>query len=523
MFKSHSEPVFALIKSLSKSEKRFFKLHTSRGGEQSKNYVQLFDVLDKAKAYNDEKVRSKLPQIAPHQLANTKAHLYSQILQALRVLNSNDAIEIQLREQLDYAQILYDKCLYDQCQKVLNKAKSKAREFELSRLEQEVVEFEKQLSTKLIRSDIEKRVNDLMVESVSLQTRQTSIDQFSNLSMRLYSLYLKIGFIRNEKDLELANSFLSSTLPDFDEEQLSFDEKMYLYNAMTGYYFFVQETAKGYAYAKKWVALFDEQPKLILSKVEMYIRGVHNLLMAQSKLSKYDEFVETAEKFELIAEIPKLKLNKNLELQLFKYSSTHQINRYFMIGDFATGSQIIPEIAASLDDFVDQLDTHYKLIFYYKFACMYFGNSDYQNAIHWLNQIINEKDVDLRSDILCFARILNLISHFELGHAELLDYNIVSTYRFLIKKDDLHLFQKTIMKFLRSLQNITTHELSGAFTELREQLIPLTTSPYDKRAFIYFDIISWLESKIDKRDVGTVIREKALKRVSRSGSKAIDL
>ena len=38
--------------------------------------------------------------------------------------------------------------------------------------------------------------------------------------------------------------------------------------------------------------------------------------------------------------------------------------------------------------------------------------------------------------------------------------------------------------------------LKARFRALRENLIPLAKDPYERRAFIYFDIISWLESKI---------------------------
>ena len=120
---------------------------------------------------------------------------------------------------------------------------------------------------------------------------------------------------------------------------------------------------------------------------------------------------------------------------------------------------------------------------------MYFGNDDYKNAVFWLNRIINSRDVNIRSDIHGFARILNLICHFELENTDLVDYYIRSTYRFLIKKEDLHLYQKIIMQFLKKLNSITTEQLTDAFIDLRKKLLPLTTNIYEKRAFIYFDII----------------------------------
>jgi len=511
----NTDPLFQIIKSLTKAEKRYFKLHVNKqtAGEDTK-YLKLFDLIDKQKEYDESRILQKEDAIKSQQLSNLKAHLYKQILQNLRSLNSDEDIDLRIREVLDYSTILYNKCLYDQCIKMLDKAQSMAEKYDKNALLLEITEFEKRLVTKFIRTNIEDKVSLLIKASDEINEKIKNINTFSNLTIKLYSFYLKIGFLRNHKDFELVNSFLYSTLPVFQEEQLSFDEKMYLYNSFVGYYFFIQDFERGYEYAKKWVNLFDKNEDLIVPKIEMYIRSINNLLVSQSKLFKFDEFTNTVQKLDSIKEFPDLKLTENISLLLFKYSSTHKINKYFMQGEFKEGSEIIPEIAESLENFEHLLDTHYIIIFYYKFACMYFGNSDYQNVVHWLNKIINMKDVDLRSDIHSFARILNLISHYELGNLDLVDYYIRSTYRFLIKKNDLHHFQKIIMKFLRKLSSITRDELIDAFKDLREQLIPLNNKFYERRPFIYFDIISWLESKIENRDIQEIIREKALIKIS---------
>jgi len=500
---------------MTKAEKRYFKLYVSRikSGVNAK-FLKLFDLMDKQKNYNESKILEKEESIKTSQFSNLKAHLYKQILQSLRSCHSTNDVDMSIRELLDYTTVLYDRYLFDQCLKTLEKAKQMAEKYDKSVFLMEILEFEKKLVTKFIKTNIEGRVGKLVNESETIQQKLSNINTFSNLSIKLYSFYLKIGFIRNPKDFEIVNSFLYSTLPVFREDQLSFDEKMYLYNSLTGYYFFIQDFERGYEYAKKWVNLFNDNQQYIIPKIEMYIKGINNLLMAQSKLGKYDEFIATTKKFDTICEINDLNLTYNIRLLLFKYASTHKINKYFMLGEFHEGTKIIPEIAESLEKFSDKLDTHYIIIFYYKFACMYFGNDDYKNAVYWLNKIINSKDVNLRSDIHGFARILNLICHFELENTDLVDYYIRSTYRFLIKKEDMHLYQKYIMNFLKKLNSITTEQLTEAFKELWQQLLPLTTNPYEKRAFIYFDIISWLESKIYNKPIAEIIKEKALNKIS---------
>lgn len=515
MSNKNTDPLFQLIKSLTKSEKRYFKLHVNRSKNiDDAKFLKLFDLIEKQKDYNESKILNKEDAIKPQQLSNLKAHLYKQILQSLRNLNSNDDIDLVIREMIDYSTILYNKCLYDQCVKMLDKAKLTAEKYDRNALLLEIIEFEKKLVTKFIRSNIENKVSSLIKASDGISEKISNINTFSNLTIKLYSFYLKIGFLRNHKDFELVNSFLYSTLPVFQEDKLSFEEKMYLYNSFVGYYFFIQDFERGYEYAKKWVALFESQPEYIIPKIEIYIKAINNLLVSESKLHKYEEFKNTIQKLEAINKNPDLKMTENIRLLLFKYSATHRINKYFMVGEFDQGVKVIPEIAGSLEKFEDLLDTHYIIIFYYKFACMHFGAADYHQVIFWLNKIINMKDVDLRSDIHSFARILNLISHYELGNIDLVDYYIRSTYRFLIKKNDLHLFQKIIMKFLRKLSSITQDQLIDAFEELREQLLPLNEKFYDRRPFIYFDIISWLESKTENRTVQEIIHEKAMKKIS---------
>jgi len=511
----NTDALFQLIKSLTKAEKRYFKLHINKqiAGEETK-FLKLFDLIDKQKDYDENKILEKEKSIRSQQLSNLKAHLYKQILQNLRNLNSDEDIVLRIHELIDYSTILYNKCLYDQCVKMLEKARNTAEKYDKNALILEITEFEKRLVTKYIRSNIEDKVSQLIKASDQINEKINNINTFSNLTIKLYSFYLKIGFLRNHKDFELVNSFLYSTLPVFQEDKLSFEEKMYLYNSFVGYYFFIQDFDRGYEYAKKWVTLFDENSELILPKIEMYIRAINNLLVSQSKLHIYEEFKSTVQKLEAIEHLSDLKLTENHRLLLFKYSSTHRINRYFMLGEFTEGVQIIPEIAKSLEDYENLLDTHYIIIFYYKFACMYFGEGNYQQVVFWLNKIINMKDVDLRSDIHSFARILNLISHYELGNIDLVDYYIRSTYRFLIKKNDLHQFQKIIMKFLRKLSSITRDQLIDAFRDLRTQLIPLNDKFYERRPFIYFDFVSWLESKIENRTVQEIIHQKAITKIN---------
>ena len=115
----------------------------------------------------------------------------------------------------------------------------------------------------------------------------------------------------------------------------------------------------------------------------------------------------------------------------------------------------------------------------------------------------------MREDLLCFTRVLSLVAHYEAGFDYHLEAHLRETYKFLIKMDDLHEVQKAMIRFVRSLGDIYPHELKSAFAKLHKELKKYENDPYERRAFLYLDVLSWLESKIENRPVADIIREKA--------------
>ena len=128
MPKQKTDDLIQVVKSLTRAEKRHFRLFVKRNqASEDILFLQLFDVLDKQKEYDEELILKKLPAIKKRQLSNLKAHLYKQLLTSLRLLNKNHNEDIQIREMVDYAKVLYNKGLYRQSLESLEKAKQKAQ------------------------------------------------------------------------------------------------------------------------------------------------------------------------------------------------------------------------------------------------------------------------------------------------------------------------------------------------------------------------------------------------------------
>lgn len=518
MPRQKTDHLMQLIGSLTKAEKRHFRLMAqSRQAGEEHLFLQLFDVLDKSGAYEEEQILKKLPDIKKQQLPNLKANLFQQLLTSLRLLNKNFDPDIETREMLDYARVLYNKGLYRASLDMLEKCKQRALRAKQTTLALEIVEFEKLIESQYITRSIESRAEDLSNEAMLLSRRSRQTNVFSNLSLQLYGLYLRYGYVSNRREYYFIRDFFQARLPQFEFRELDFYEKVYLFQAHVWFYHTTLDFRLCYRYTQKWVNLFRNEPVMIELEAPLYLKALHNHLSALFHLNYYEKFMAEFAQLGYFREqyTDQMAQVRNVASLCHLYYYIHKINLHYMEGAFTEGTAIIPELVEIIQSDRYNWDVHREMVFYYRIACLYFGSGDFGNCIHFLNIIINQKNTELRSDIQSFARILSLIAHFELGNNALLEYQIRSVYRYLAKMENLQLVQQEIFRFLRQAFRISEQSLHREFRDLKSRLEKIKDDPYESRPFMYLDIISWLESKLNGERVEDVIRSKFLNRRAR--------
>uniref|UniRef100_UPI0040473FBC hypothetical protein n=2 Tax=Roseivirga sp. TaxID=1964215 RepID=UPI0040473FBC len=503
------DPLFELIKSLTKSEKRHFRMFVNRSGSsEDVKFVMLFDAMESAKTYDDKLILEKVKSIKKEQFSNQKANLYKQILSSLRHFHIGHNADIQLREILDHSKILYNKGFYKQALKLLERGKIQAKDAKYFTIALEFMEFEKLIESQYITRSIETRAEELTQEVNETSAIIASGHSLSNLTLSLYSLFLQKGYAKNEADFDEVTLFFKSNLPDVRLENLSFYEQLYFHQSHVWYNNIVQNFPNSYRHALAWVDLFKSNPDMITKQLSLYIKGYRHLLGSLFQLQYYSKFCKILAEIDALAKDENIVKDLNTEALIFKFLWISKINKHFMEGSFEDGVELIPKLLKKLKEFENKIDPERVLMFYYKIASLYFGNGDFRKAIFYLNQIIYFKDVSLREDIHCFARILNLIAHFEDGQDFHLEYQIKSTFQFIGKMNDQQAVQKEIFQFLRRTGKIKPDELRLEFQSLHDRLSVLYDNIYERRPFLYLDILSWLQSKIENRPVKEIVKEK---------------
>ena len=500
--------LFQLIKSLEKAEKRHFKLYIKRSSSrQDLKVIQLFDAIDKSKDYVEHLILKKLPGVEKPQFANLKAHLYKELLASLRLLKSEESIDLQLHEQLDYARILYNKGLYLQSLRILEKVKDLAKSYHQESFLIQVISLEKKIETLHITRSGEGAADRLTMEANEVNDQRTMITALSNLALQLYQWYVMHGHARNEKDEKGVKQFFKKNLPPNPEQISGFYQLLYLYQSYCWYAFIRQDFLMYYRYSKKWVDLFKKEPLMITVETGHYIKGMHNLMTANFNLRNYKKFDAYLARFERFTLSKPANRHDNFRMQAFVYLTSARINQHLMKGTFGEGLKLVPFIEKGLEEFSLYIDRHRVLVIHYKMALLYFGDGNYEGSIDHLQTIINGP-VDIRIDLQCYARLLHLMAHFEMGNDAIIESLIKSVFRFMSRMENLTVVEEEMFKFLRNNVYESAEKLKPGLKKFLNRIKQFEKNRFETRVFSYLDIISWVESKVYDKPMSAIVNEK---------------
>lgn len=320
---------------MEKAEKRHFKLYIKKNSSREDlKIVRLFDALDKMTEYDERQLLKKLDGVEKPQLANLKTHLYKQIMASLRDLKSKDSVELQLNEMLDYGRILYNKGLFAQSMKFLEKAKEIGFTHGKYNFLSQVISLEKKIEGLYITRSMHERAEQLSNEAIEVSAHIYQVFRLSNLAVRMYSFYIQNGHALNLEEEKKIKQFFEENLPENAHSFTGFYERLYLYQSYCWYSFIRQDFLMYYRYANKWVSLFDEDPVRIKVETGHYIKGLHNLLNAHFDLRNFKAFEATLQVFVDFYHSPLCQQHDNFRIHSFIYITSARINWHLMCGTF---------------------------------------------------------------------------------------------------------------------------------------------------------------------------------------------
>jgi len=504
-----STELYSLIKSLSKSEKRFFKLSSAlQAGD--KNYLRIFDFIEKQKKYDEEELKDHFGKstFVKH-LPSEKNHLYKLILKSLRAYYSDRSVSAQLKQEIKNVEILYRKALYKECGKFVRRAKELAMDYEKFYYWFELINWEKRLLEEAYESGIfTQNLDDLIKEETEVIEKLRNLGEYQILYSKINLIFRSGGFTRNEKEREVVNEIADYHLIKGKNTAISIRATSICYYIKGLCAASIRDYPDALVNFHKAKVVMDRNPKIKSDSQQRYLYTLSFLLNCY--IDVYD-FENAGKLIDEISDLGKDEAFNSLDLKVRLFTATliGKLQLYNRMGEFEKSMGLIPEIEAGLLLYEEKINKEKQLLFTYNIAYANFGIGDYRKALKYINVVLNDNEKQLRQDIYSFARIFNLVIHYELNNYDFLEYDMKSAARYLNKQDKDYEVEKLFMAQMKSLTRVDNPVLrEQLFTKFSDKLRPLMEIELENVVLEYFDLLAWVHSKLVGTSFSVAIQDR---------------
>lgn len=480
------ELLSALIKSLDRSEKRFFTSHYQRRDkEEDDKYYRLFQFLSLGGDPAAPEIRAELGVNDAGQMANLQRHLYGLLLESLRRQHRRHDPVIQVQEELDYAHLLYDRGLYLEALVLLKRAKQQAKALHLDLHHILILEFEKMIESRHITRSVEGRMVALTEESRQRQTIQDMTTRLSNLQLTLQRYFIEQGHVSGLAEAQRFHQMFyhNFTGPFFGRS--TFRERIGRYRALYWYHYCMMQLDEAAIHAHTWVEEFAKEEALRLRDVSLYLKGLDRCLTLAFFRDMQKEHQACFTRLVLFTDsLPGNRQSRNILRQNKLLHLRTRLNQLLL----EDAPELTEKDSRGFHRAIEGLsgiDRHKKQVLWFKLGALLALTGRYSKALDRLEPILNDRQ-PLRYDVVIYAKILFLLCHFQLGNRELAGYGINNLARYLRRIDYPCQYPRLLVTMLRSLlRGVPPQE---TLTALKQEAVTLREEGSERRELRYFPL-----------------------------------
>ena len=502
-----STELFSLIKSLTKSEKRFFKLSSSlQSGD--KNYLKIFDFIESQSKYDEDllKIEFKKETFVKH-LPSEKNHLYKLILKSLRSFYSEQSVSSLLKQEIKNVEILYNKALYKECEKFVSRAKQMAKDHEKFYYWFELLSWEKKLLEEAYESgEFTANLDALVAEEEMVIAKLRNLAEYQVIYSKINLIFRSGGFTRTESERKAVEEIADYHLIKGKNTALSTRAASMCYYIKGLCAATNRNFDDSFQFFNRTREILDNNPMLKMDSGQRYILTLFHLLRC------YIDSKDFVKAQELITDIRELEGKKGFNstdilVRIFTNSYNLELVLLHAMGEFQKSVELIPEIERLQEEYGEKVSKEQEILLLYNKAYSYFGVGDFKKALSYINTVLNDNEQNLRQDIYSFSRLFNLVLHFELENYDFLEYVIKSTNRYLNKQERSFELENVCIKHIRKLsKTFQNNEKIIILEKMKDELDELLKDQNERTVLEYFNITAWVTSKIYKISFSDAIK-----------------
>jgi hypothetical protein len=489
------DKLYALIQSMSMSEKRYFDLYASRhviGGYN--HYKLLFDALAEMPQYDRQSLEAHLKDkdVSIDHLSSEKTYLYRLLLKSLAAYHQERTASQTVKNLLVQAEVLYLRGLYRQCKKILGKAYKTALRHELFPLLLEVMQWERKVAGQLADFD---GMSQVMGAISRYQAVLENLLSYQRLYDQMAGMLLQHRKARSNETVAALQQLVSDPLLQHEDRAQSSQARLYFWRIYAMYHFVLDEREKELAANDRVKSLMEEDPVHLSEYPGTYVNVFSRILNLQRKAAEQD-FGALLASFHQLAE--RLKGDRpDLAMRIQASAASVAVVRLIELDRWEEAHKHLPKLEALMEEYGRKMPAAQQCTFAYLFAYVNLINGRHNEALNHINYILNTFDPGVRPDLHTATRLINLALHVELDNLDLVRRFADTSLRHLKKQGRLFRLEETLLRFFRRLAKLKEEKARlQALRDIREEVERITVDGYERIALDYFDILRWIDTQI---------------------------
>ncbi|GAB3283924.1 hypothetical protein GCM10027347_60750 [Larkinella harenae] len=472
-----------LIHSLTKSEKRYFRLSTTiQGGEKS--YLKLFDCLERNSQFTEDVSRELNANFTPASLETSRKYLYKSLMKSLRQFSAEQVIEEQLMALIGDSRILFDRGLIDASLEQLDKAKTIALKYEkfiyyIVAARQEIHYI---VSQQFVGWD-EAKLVEKQEKIAELLRHELAIQHHASLYEILSMRYWKTGIVRSRQETLHLNDLLLEEHQVLSSQTIeSFEAKQLHLQFQSAYFLMTDNPQDSLQMLYELDTLFQRHSHLWADKPVYYLHVINNALQTMRVTQQYEKmeyFLGQLLSLSTSSEI--LKLTAGFQV------IDNRLHVAISTGNYQQASQLIRDNADFIEKEASKLPLHIQVQLKLSMARVYYHLGNYREALRIINQILNQPTRSLSRMLYVSCRLMNLMIHVGLDNRDYIYYEVKSIEVKLKRQKTWFRVEQLFLKTLRHWLN------NKPLTPFSKQFSLLKNDPFERQLLLEVGLEEWFK------------------------------
>lgn len=491
--------LFTLISSLTKSEKRYFKLFNSTFEGKNKTNLKLFNAIDKQKTYDEKALKKQFEEesFVKH-FAVVKSNLFNSILKSLRFYNENLDVHKKLNQHNDNFRILLKKGLLDMAKIQLDKGMKLAMDYDI--IEAKILTASRYNALNAyfeFRNNKNKDVEKMFVKPMEYLEELNERYKYKYIGQQIDFLVLQ-NSLRIKKIQDEIVRILQ--LPEMQENCTPTSIKAIhaKYHILLSCYIGQKDYKKALPVSKQIVDFVLVNPNYSKTEPFNIFNDYNNYLHTAVRAASLNEVEYIMQAYlKAIDNTKNVKL-ADLEERIFEIKYFYKLEYYLLNKEFDEAVKIMPTVETELMKVEDKICSYSYTHFNYNFAYLYFMYGDYTKSQEYVVNLINSPKLKIRIDYSATIHLLKLFIHFELRNFDHLSYELKNVKELLKRKDYLYEFENQAIVMLKNLltQN-QPHQKIETYKHFKNIFEQLSQQVENRDAFEKFNILLWIDKKLN--------------------------